>query len=208
MEQTSRVMHPLFREKIMSAEAAAAQIMPGDNVGMSGFTGSGHPKTVPLELAKRIEAAHARGEPFRIGVWTGASTAPELDGALAKVNGIEMRLPYQSDPVCRQKINEGTMQYADIHLSNVAQHAWFGFYGKLNVALIEVTAVLEDGSLVPSTSIGNNKTWMELADKVILEVNSRQSIHLDGRNPLRKTGHQHAAANPVNNQLAHLPPLD
>ena len=29
MEQTSRVMHPLFREKIMSAEAAAAQIMPG-----------------------------------------------------------------------------------------------------------------------------------------------------------------------------------
>ena len=180
MEQTSRVMHPLFREKIMSAEAAAAQIMPGDNVGMSGFTGSGHPKTVPLELAKRIEAAHARGEPFRIGVWTGASTAPELDGALAKVNGIEMRLPYQSDPVCRQKINEGTMQYADIHLSHVAQHAWFGFYGKLNVALIEVTAVLEDGSLVPSTSIGNNKTWMELADKVILEVNSRQSIHLDG----------------------------
>ena len=180
MEQASRVMHPLFREKIMSAEAAAAQIMPGDNVGMSGFTGSGHPKAVPVELAKRIEAAHARGEPFRIGVWTGASTAPELDGALAKVNGIEMRLPYQSDPVCRQKINEGTMQYADIHLSHVAQHAWFGFYGKLNVALIEVTAVLEDGCLVPSTSIGNNKTWMELADKVILEVNSRQSMHLNG----------------------------
>ena len=48
MEQISRVMHPLFREKIMSAEAAAAQIMPGDNVGMSGFTGSGHPKVVPV----------------------------------------------------------------------------------------------------------------------------------------------------------------
>ncbi|MDO5653918.1 MAG: acetyl-CoA hydrolase/transferase family protein [Brachymonas sp.] len=180
MEQASRVLNAQFREKIMSAEAAAAQIMPGDNVGMSGFTGSGHPKEVPVELARRIEAAHARGEAFRISVWTGASTAPELDGALAKVDGIELRIPYQSDPVCRQKINEGTMQYADLHLSHVAQHVWFGFYGKLNVAVIEVTAILEDGSLVPSTAIGNNKTWLDRADKVILEVNSHQSMHLDG----------------------------
>ena len=180
MSSESRVLHPAFRQKIMSAEQAAAHIMPGDNVGMSGFTGSGHPKVVPVELAKRIEATHARGEAFRISVWTGASTAPELDGALAKVNGIEMRLPYQSDPVCRQKINEGTMQYADIHLSHVAQHVWFGFYGKLNVAIIEVTAILEDGSLVPSTAIGNNKTWLDQADKVILEVNSHQSMHLHG----------------------------
>jgi succinyl-CoA:acetate CoA-transferase len=57
---------------------------------------------------------------FRIGVWTGASTAPELDGALAQVDGVEMRLPYQSDPVCRQRINEGRMEYVDIHLFHVA----------------------------------------------------------------------------------------
>jgi hypothetical protein len=29
-----------------------------------------------MALARRIEAAQARGETFRIGVWTGASTAP------------------------------------------------------------------------------------------------------------------------------------
>ena len=180
MTTSSRVMHQAFRDKIMSAEEAARFIKHGDNVGMSGFTGSGQPKVVPYALAAQIEAAQARGEPFRIGVWTGASTAPELDGALAKANGIEMRLPYQSDPICRQKINEGTMQYADIHLSHVAQYVWFGFYGKLNVAVVEVTAVLEDGSLVPSTSIGNNKTWLDQADKIILEVNSRQSMALRG----------------------------
>ncbi|MEE1652504.1 MULTISPECIES: acetyl-CoA hydrolase/transferase family protein [Brachymonas] len=180
MTTSSRVMHQAFRDKIMSAEEAARFIKHGDNVGMSGFTGSGQPKVVPYALAAQIEAAQARGEPFRIGVWTGASTAPELDGALAKANGIEMRLPYQSDPICRQKINEGTMQYADIHLSHVAQYVWFGFYGGLNVALVEVAAVLEDGSLVPSTSIGNNKTWLDQADKIILEVNSRQSMALRG----------------------------
>ena len=41
MSETSRVLHPAFRSKIMSAEQAAALIQPGDKVGMSGFTGSG-----------------------------------------------------------------------------------------------------------------------------------------------------------------------
>jgi succinyl-CoA:acetate CoA-transferase len=164
----------------MSAEEAAALIPNGANVGMSGFTGAGYPKAVPHALARRIMDARLAGETFRIGVWTGASTAPELDGALAMVDGIELRLPYQSDPTQRKRINAGDLEYLDIHLSHVAQHVWFGFLGKLNVALIEVTAVLEDGRLVPSSSIGNNKTWLDLADAVILEVNAWQPEKLEG----------------------------
>ncbi|MDU6140106.1 acetyl-CoA hydrolase/transferase family protein, partial [Bradyrhizobium sp.] len=134
--------------------------------------GSGYPKAVPLALARRIEAAHGRGEPFRIGVWTGASTAPELDGALAKANGIDLRLPYQSDPTTRQRINAGSMEYIDLHLSHVAQFVWFGFLGHLDIAVIECAGILPDGRLIPSTSIGNNKTWLDQADRVIIEVNS------------------------------------
>jgi succinyl-CoA:acetate CoA-transferase len=155
-------------------------VQPEWNVGMSGFTGAGYPKAVPLALAQRIEASHAAGKPFRIGLWTGASTAPELDGALAKVDGIDMRLPYQSDPTVRAKINAGNMQYVDIHLSHVAQFVWFGFLGHLNVAVIEVTGVLSDGRLICSTSVGNNKTWIDQADHVILEVNSWQNPGLEG----------------------------
>ena len=54
------------------------------------------------------------------------------------------------------------------------------FLGKLDLALIEVTAVLEDGRLVPSSSIGNNKTWIEQAERVIIEVNSWQPMALEG----------------------------
>ncbi|MGE5158197.1 MAG: acetyl-CoA hydrolase/transferase family protein [Gemmatimonas sp.] len=169
---SSRVLSPALRAKIMSADDAATLVTPGQNIGMSGFTGSGYPKAVPLALARRIEAAHASGHPFKIGVWTGASTAPELDGALAKVNGIELRLPYQSDPTTRERINAGTMDYIDIHLSHVAQFVWFGFLGHLDVAVVEVAGILPDGSLIPSTSIGNNKTWLDQADRIILEVNS------------------------------------
>jgi succinyl-CoA:acetate CoA-transferase len=176
----ARIMSSAFRAKIMSADDAAALVPHGANVGMSGFTGSGYPKAVPHALARRIEDAHGRGEPYRIGVWTGASTAPELDGALAKVNGIELRLPYQSDPITRERINSGTMDYIDIHLSHVAQHIWFGFLGHLDVAVVEVAAILPDGRLVPSTSIGNNKTWLDQADRVILEVNAAMNPAMQG----------------------------
>lgn len=176
----SRVLNASFRSKIMSADEAAKLILPGETVGMSGFTGAGYPKEVPLALAKHITESNDRGERFRISVWTGASTAPELDGALAKVDGIEMRLPYQSDPTCRARINAGQMEYIDIHLSHVAQFVWSGFLGKLDTAVVEVTGITEEGHLIPSSSIGNNKTWLDMADKVILEVNSMQNPLLEG----------------------------
>ena len=167
----SRIAPQSLRAKIMTAEEAAALIGSGDTVGMSGFTGSGYPKAVPLALAARIEAEHAAGRPFRVRVWTGASTGPELDGALAKADGIEFRLPYNSDPIAREKINRGEMDYFDMHLSQVAPMAWQGFLGPLDVAVVEVTAIRPDGMLIPSSSVGNNKTWLDRAGKVILEVN-------------------------------------
>lgn len=177
---TDRIRSPLLRDRVVSAEVAAAFIQPGETVAMSGFTGSGYPKAVPLALARRIEDAHVAGQEFRIRLMTGASTAPELDGALAKADGIALRMPFQTDPDARQRINAGTLDYIDIHLSHVAQHVWFGFYGDIDTAVVEVAGIREDGSLIPSTSIGNNKTWLDLAKKVIIEVNDWQPEGIDG----------------------------
>src|SRR5690606_28112578 len=107
----TRVLNPALKSRIMSAADAAALIPPRSTVGMSGFTGSGYPKAVPTALAERMDAARAKGDPFKLKVWTGASTGPELDGALAKADGIEFRLPYNSDPIAREKINKGEMEY-------------------------------------------------------------------------------------------------
>ena len=180
----NRVMNSVLAQRVMSGEEAAALIQPGWQIGMSGFTGSGYPKAVPLALARRITDAHLRGQKFKVSIFTGASTGPELDGALAMVGGMQLRLPYQSDPITRKQINAGEMQYTDLHLSHVAQLVEYGFLGKLDLAVIEVTAILEDGRVVPSTSVGNNQTWIECADKVILEVNSSQPAAIEGMHDL------------------------
>jgi len=176
----NRVLNSALRQRIMSADEAAELIRHGDTIGMSGFTGSGYPKEFPQALARRMTKLREQGSPLRVGVFTGASTGPELDGALAAANGMQMRLPYQSDPVVRKRINDGEMEYIDIHLSHVAQYTEYGFLGKLDKAVIEVAAIYEDGRAIPSTSLGNNKAWLECADQVILEVNSWQSIDLEG----------------------------
>jgi succinyl-CoA:acetate CoA-transferase len=180
MWNVQRIHSTVFAEKVMSAEDAAALITSGSTIGMSGFTGAGYPKAVPGALAQRITEMHARGGHFTVDVWTGASTAPELDGALAAADGIDMRMPYQSDPVTRAKINSGDMDYLDMHLSHVAQSVWEGFFGHLNTALVEVSAITAEGDLVPSSSVGNNKTWLDLADQVILEVNAWQPAEIEG----------------------------
>ena len=183
-----RVLNSVLAQRVMSGEEAAALIQPGAQIGMSGFTGSGYPKAVPMALARRITDAHLRGQKFKVNVFTGASTGPELDGALAMVGGMQLRLPYQSDPITRKLINAGEMQYTDMHLSQVGQIVEYGFMGKLDLALIEVTAVLEDGRVIPSTSVGNNLAWIECAEKVILEVNSAQPMELEGMHDLYSLG--------------------
>jgi succinyl-CoA:acetate CoA-transferase len=80
----------------------------------------------------------------------------------------------------RKSINAGKVDYMDIHLSHTAQLVDYGFLGKMDMAIIEVTAILEDGRVIPSSSMGNNTTWINCADKIILEVNAGQPLELEG----------------------------
>src|ERR1700751_725175 len=140
----SRISCPALATKVATADDAVAYIHHGDNVGFSGFTGAGYPKAVHHALAKALVQAHDDGREFQVGLWAGASTAPDADGVLAGAHGISTRLPYNSDPTLRRMIIAGGVRYIDAHLSHSAQLMWFGFYGKLDVAVVEVTAALPD----------------------------------------------------------------
>ena len=170
-----RVRNKELHSKIVSAEEAAAFFKPDMNVAMSGFTASCYPKAVPVALAERM-----RKEPFTINLWTGASTGPELDHALGEVKGIKNRIPYQTDSIIRKQINDGTINYQDIHLSLSAQNARYGFYGDIDVCVVEAVAITEEGNIIPSTSLGNTPSYVQQASKVIVEVNTTQPLSLEG----------------------------
>ena len=159
--------------KFITADEAAALVQHGDNVGFSGFTPAGCPKVVPGAIAKRAEAEHAAGRPFKIGMFTGASTGDRLDGALARAEAVKFRTPYQSNKDMRTGINAGTNPYFDMHLSMLAQELRYGFLGKIDVAIVEAADVTEDGQIVPTSGVGILPTICRLADKIIVELNDK-----------------------------------
>ena len=171
-----RVRCKALHDKIVSAEVAANAIQPGMNIGTSGFTPAGYPKAVPMALAERMKVT-----PFKVNLWTGASVGGELDGSLANANGIQKRLPYQTNDAIRKAINAGTIEYTDLHLSHVAQMSRYGYLGgKVDVAISEACAITEEGHIIPTTSLGNSASYVQSADIVIVEVNVAQPLELEG----------------------------
>lgn len=165
---------------VTTAEEAAKLIKDGDIVGFSGFTAAGCPKVVPTAIAKQAEAIHAKGEPFKIGIYTGASTSDALDGALARANAIEFRTPYQSQKDLRKRLNGGDTHYFDMHLSQLAQELRYGFLKRPTIAIVEACELTEDGEIVPTSGVGILPTICHLADKIIVEINAAQPKELRG----------------------------
>lgn len=170
-----RIRRRALLGKVTSAEHAARLIKDGMVVGMSGFTRAGDCKAVPLALAER--AAH---EPVRITLITGASLGHGTDRILAQAGVTQRRLPFQVDTSLRQNINDGAVMFMDQHLSETAQRVRSGQHGHLNVALIEAAAIAEDGSIVPTTSVGNSAAFAALADTIIVELNLSMPVELEG----------------------------
>ncbi|MBS7527235.1 acetyl-CoA hydrolase/transferase family protein [Fusibacter paucivorans] len=174
--EKERLRCPALEAKIATAEEAALFIKDGDTVATSGFTPSGYPKAVPLALAERVK----NGEKIEITLITGASVGSELDGILAETGIVKRRFPYQTNNSMRKAINKGDIQYADMHLSHVPQFIDYGFFGKIDVAIIEAIAITEEGHIIPSTSVGVSPQAVANAEKVIVEINTSQSLALEG----------------------------
>ncbi len=215
---------------LLTAEEAASQIPDGAMVAFSGFTNAGAVKAIPRAIAARARELHDKGEPYKIRVLTGASSGASIDGALAEADAISWRAPYQSGPVLRKQINNQEVEYVDMHLSHVPQAVLFGFFGKLDVAVVEATEVLPDGRVYLTASIGASPTYLKYADRVIIELNHFHSVRLREmsdilvlpppphrspiaiHDPLTKVGSPHAMVDPKriigiveNNESDHVP---
>ena len=51
-------------------------------------------------------------------------------------------------------INNGEVLYTDAHVSHNAELMRQGIVGPIDFAIIEATAITEDGLLIPTTSVG------------------------------------------------------
>ncbi|ASS76008.1 acetyl-CoA hydrolase [Tumebacillus algifaecis] len=180
-----RIRNRAYFDKIMNSDQAALLIKDGMTVGMSGFTRSGDAKIVPLALAERVMKS---GEELKINLFTGASIGDEVDGILAEAGIVNKRLPFQNERKMRNKINQGELLFIDQHLSHTAEQVRNGFLPPIDVALIEIVAITEEGYIIPTTSVGNSSIFAELASQIILELNVAQPLGLEGLHDIYEPG--------------------
>ena len=162
----------------LTAEEAAVLIPNGAMVAVSGFTPAGAPKSVPRALAKRARELHQAGAAFQVKLLSGASTGAACDDELAAAEAVSWRAPYMTSAPMRQLANTGKIEFVDMHLSHVAQVVMEGFLGPIDFAIIEATEITPDGKVYLTTGIGNTPTFLECADKVIIELNAYHSPRL------------------------------
>lgn len=175
MNGLERIRLLALQDKVVPVEKALQLIQDGDVIGLSGFGGAGEAKTVPLALAE-----YARQHPIHITLATGASLGNRIDGKLNEANVITRRYPYQADPSLRQAINNGEVMYIDQHLSELADNIRHKNLPAINVAIIAATAITEDGQIIPTGSCGNSANFIEMADRVIIEIDTTISPVLEG----------------------------
>ncbi|MET3683980.1 succinyl-CoA:acetate CoA-transferase [Alkalibacillus flavidus] len=170
-----RIEQQELKNRIVSAEEAAAWIKDGMTLGLSGFTRAGDAKAVPQALVKRSET-----ESFKVDIFTGASLGSDLDQMMAEAGIIRKRLPFQADSVMRKKINQGDFHFVDQHLSHTAEMLRNQTMEAIDVAIIEAIKVTNDGMIIPTTSVGNSLSFVESASQVIVEINTAQPEAFEG----------------------------
>lgn len=169
-----------LKGKIMSAGEAALLIKSGMTMGVSGFTSVGYPKAVPLALAA---SGHAR----ELTICVGAAVGDEIDGAMVRAGLIKRRYAHQSHKDMRDAINNGSVAYSDVHISQLPMNMNQRTGPKIDVALIECSVITEQG-LYPAASGGSADAAVYNADMVIAELNLSLPEGLAGMHDFFRVG--------------------
>lgn len=167
----------------MTSEEAAQLFKDKMVVASSGFTKAGDSKAVLAAVAER-----AKTEPLKITLMTGASLGHGTDGVLADADALSLRLPFQVDPVLRKAINKGEVLFIDQHLGETVTLLKSNHFPKIDIAVLEACRIEADGSIIPTTSVGNSASFAALADQVIIEVNTAVPFSVCGLHDIFSAG--------------------
>ncbi len=166
-ELSERIKHKQLLAKVMPVEESVKWVRDRDVLAVSGFTKSGEPKPFLPALAKHLSQTAPE---TRIALLSGASLSEQVEGPLAPF--IKKRGPYMSSAASRLLIHAGKMDFSDVHLSAFSRNLMYGFYGEIDLAVIEVSGILEDGTAVLTSSVGVSVEALHKAKKIIFEVNT------------------------------------
>lgn len=170
-----RIRSAELRSFVKEAAEASQIIKPAMTIAVGGYTSCGYPKAVIRALAERTRA----GEELSLNVVSGSNNGV-IDTMLAEAGAVCRRAPMIESKVIGGQINKGQVAYCEQQMNKMPHLLRAEAFGHIDVAIVEAIAVNADGSFVPSSSVGFVPLLVQLADKVIIELNAAMPVQLEG----------------------------
>jgi succinyl-CoA:acetate CoA-transferase len=171
-----RILNKALFKKIVNPETAIQMIRSGMKIGTAGGFQFGYPKTIFSVLAELKE-----GEPgFKIDLWAGGPVGDEIDGLLSTKRILRKRLGQISNSNLRKMINKREVAFCDLRSGVFPQQVRSGCCGTLDLAIIEAVCITEQGNIIPSTSLFDAATFIQMAKRIIIEINTSYPKELEG----------------------------
>lgn len=159
----------------MAAAEAAQIIKNGMTVAVGGYTSCGYPKVIINELVKRKES----GEELLLNVVSGSNNG-FVDTPLAEAGVLSRRSPMIESKALSALVNKGTVAYCEQQMNKLPHLLRTDAFGHIDVAVVEAICIREDGSFVPTSSVGMVPNLIDAADRVIIEINTSMPAELEG----------------------------
>jgi len=171
-----RIRRKDLLSKITTPELATLSVKDGMKIATGGTTHAGYPRAFFKALAERFK----QGDRVKFDLHTCSPLGREIDGELADLDVIHRRLSHQAQPPMAKAINEGKILYADMGGCVHATQARYGFFGMMDLVIVEAIAVTPEGFIVPSTAISDVPSFVKVAKQVIVEINLTLPLELEG----------------------------
>src|SRR4030042_493901 len=80
----------------------------------------------------------------------------------------------------RASINRGEVKFIEGKGGQLPLQVKRGWYGPVDLAVIEAVGLTQDGHILPSTAVYDSPEWMDCAKEVIVEINLNRPMALQG----------------------------
>ncbi|MCX5819928.1 MAG: hypothetical protein NTW71_02195 [Deltaproteobacteria bacterium] len=178
-----RIRHRESLNKVMTAEEAALLFRDGMLVATSGST-MGFPKATFGALAERIRAQGG----IKIDLMCAGPLSSEFEDVLFEAGGIRRRIGAVGGEKLRGGINRGEVTFIEGKGSSLPLQVKRGWFGTVDMAVIEAVGLTETGQIIPSTAVYDAPEWIEAASQVIVEINLNRPLSLEGLHDIYQRG--------------------
>jgi len=160
--------------RVTSPQEAARLVEDGMAVGIGTGISSACPKTFFTALANEFKG---KG---KIKLFTGGPVPDEVDGLLVEADIVERRFGQFKNPLLLKAANDRSIPVVEERTGILPHQVRDGRFGKIDIAVIQATAITEQGHIIPTTSCLDAPSYTVLANRVIVEINPNIPEEIEG----------------------------